>query len=446
MKLNKPLINILGIAALLFTIPQVQAKTVSLDNPNIHVTGANYVFPSHDKLHYCRFSETTLNAPLNEMLFNPKKARTNSGIKLRFKTASPFINLTFSPQEGDNRGSEFAVLQNGKISGKYAFKGDAGKTAMLLEITNDYPGQETCFEVVLPSWSNVALTNMEINDKSDLMPFTPKAKPIYLALGNSITHGVGQGSASFLTYPYLLAEKLDADYYNMAVGGAKISPAIARQTAEMPQADIITILIGYNDMMFNDKTVPQYTTAYRAFLTEVRKNQPKATIFCISLTHTRSTGNESTGVAPDDYRQALKSLIEEFKTNGDNNLVFVAGDKITTEANLRQDKLDDLTHFGIEGAALFAEELHHIISSVTTSESSLPGKGEKILVHAKNGQVYVNPGYDQQKMVNIFNLEGIRIASANIDRTTSFRVPSKGIYLVNVTTADFSHQAKILIL
>jgi len=436
---------LLTIAVLLVISGSAQAKSIPLDHPNIHVKGANYTFRSADKLHFCRFSEATLNAPLAEKLFNPSKAITNSGIKIQFKTASQVVKLIFTPQEGDNRGSEFAVLQNGEVTGTYNFKGDASKSDMLLEITNAHAGQATLFEVVLPSWSNVALTSMEIDANHDLLAYTPKQKPIYLALGNSITHGVGQGSASYLTYPYLLAEKLGVDYYNLAVGGAKISPAIAAQTAEMPQADIITILIGYNDLFFNDKTVEQYTSSYREYVTEIRTNQPKATIFCISLTHTRSTDNPETGVVPDDYRLALKTLVEEFQSNGDNNLFFVAGDAITSEANLHQDKPDDKTHMGIEGAALFADELASIISTVTANETPLDADLLSMTIQSQAGEVYINAGCCDEKTVNIYNLQGTMVASANICDAASFSVPSHGIYLVNVQSEKRMVQSKVLI-
>ncbi|MBI9062004.1 MAG: SGNH/GDSL hydrolase family protein [Marinilabiliaceae bacterium] len=436
---------IIGIGILLASSIQTEAKKVQLNNPNIHVKGANYVFPSADKLHYCRFSEATLTAPLAEKLFNSNKAITNSGIKIQFKTASRVVKLTFTPQDGDNRGSEFAVLQNGEMTGTYDFKGNAGKTDMLLEITNAHAGQATLFEVVLPSWANVAVTQMNIDAHSELKPITPQNKPIYLALGNSITHGVGQGSASYLTYPYLLAEKLGLDYYNLAVGGAKISQPIAAQTAEMPQADIITLLIGYNDLFFNDKTVEQYTSSYRDYLTEIRKNQPKATIFCISLTHTRSTYNPETGVVPDDYRLALKTLVEEFQSNCDHNLVFVAGDAITSEENLRQDKPADKVHMGIEGAALFADELASIITTATANETTFDIGLLSMTIQSRQGQVFIDAGCCNQKTVNIYNLQGTMVASANIRDVATLDVPSNGIYLVNVQAENRMVQSKVLI-
>lgn len=336
--------------------------SIDLDSPHIKVSGANYVTATKSKLHYNRFSKETLSIPKKELKFSAVKAKTNSGIIIRFKTSSNHIKLVFSPQEGINRGSDFAVLQNGKIEDTFTFKGAKAKELMHLEIKNKYSGKETLYEVVLPSWADVALTQFVLNENSELVSFELPKKQVYMAIGNSITHGVGQGSASHLTYPYLLAQKLNANYYNLAVGGAKVSPAIAKMTAEMPKADIITILIGYNDMVGSSKTVDKYIADYKAYLTEIRKNQPEAKIYCISVTYTKTLKNEKTGHTPDEFRTALQELINEFITEGNKKMIFVAGDKITSKENLRAEQPKDKVHFGVKGSELFANELYKIIS------------------------------------------------------------------------------------
>jgi lysophospholipase L1-like esterase len=354
---------IMGSLFLGYSFLYAQTKEIAVNNDNIKVFGANYIYRSIDKLSFSRFSEHTYQTPQNERMFNVDKAQTNSGIRIQFATTSPSISLTFSPQAGNNRGAEFAVLQNNKLTKTKAFKGKEHLNDMGLIIENITPGKETLFEVVMPSFCNVALTKMTIDEKHNLLPFSSDKKPIYIALGNSITHGVGQGSATYLTYPYLLARKLNMNYYNLAVGGSKISQAIARQTSEMPQANLITILIGYNDLMFNNKSIEEYKKAYTNYFLEIRKNQPGAFIYCISLTHTRAIRNEKTGITPNDFRKALQEVVESLIDNGDTKVEFIAGDSITSEANLRQEILSDKTHFGIPGAALFAEELYQIIST-----------------------------------------------------------------------------------
>jgi lysophospholipase L1-like esterase len=362
MKINFIFLFISGILTACSSESMAQFKPINPSDDRIQVIGANYVFRKDGLLSFSRFSQETLNSPMKEAMFNADKARTTSGIKLLFKTNSSTVKLTFSPQPGINRGSEFAVLQNGQICHTPTFKGEAGNQNMAFEIENQYPGKETVFEIVLPSLSNVALSGFEMDDNAELFDIDIPEKPVYLALGNSITHGVGQGSASYLTYPYLLAKKLNVNCYSLAVGGAKISPAIARMTAELPQANLITILIGYNDLMFNNKSVEQFKQDYIAYLNEIRKNQPKAHIYCITLTYTRATKNAKTGITPNDFRNALKELITSLQVQ-DDLLYLVEGDKITSEANLREDVPTDLTHLGVEGAALFADELYGIIGN-----------------------------------------------------------------------------------
>lgn len=337
-------------------------EKISLDNPNIQVLGSNYVTRDANKLTFSRFSEACLNAPPKERMFNSTKAKTCSGIRVQFVTKASEVKLTFSPQDGLNRGAEFAVLQDNQMTNTFAFNAKQSSQEMELHISSKSTQTETLYEVVLPSFCNVALTELKLKEGS-LSTYAAPQKPTYLAIGNSITHGVGQGSATYLTYPYLLAKKLDVNYFNLAVGGAKISQAVAQQLEEMPQADMITILIGYNDLMFDSKSVEEYVSAYTKYLTTIRANQPKAKIYCISLTHTRASGNSKTHVVPDDYRKALKHLVQDFKQKGDSNLVFVAGDAITSETNLRQQPLKDKVHFSIEGASLFANELYKIMKN-----------------------------------------------------------------------------------
>ncbi|MBK3519237.1 sulfatase-like hydrolase/transferase [Carboxylicivirga marina] len=341
-------------------VPFVEGS-VRLDNKNIHVLGANYVTRSSNELSFSRFSDKTYHSPNEVRMFSLANGRTNSGIKLLFKTASNKVSLKFVPAEGTNRGAEFLVLQDGQFDNTYKFNNSMSKGEMVLDLTNKFTGQSTVFEIVLPSLINLKLHQLIVDEGADLEVFTPDKKPVYLAIGNSITHGVGQGSASYLSYPYLLAEKLDYNYFNLAVGGAKISQAVAEQTSEMPQADLITILIGYNDLVGFGKTPEDYKKDYRKFLKTIRKHQPNATIYCISVTYTNTKKGKKTNYTPDDFRKSLNELVAEFSRD-DNKIIFVEGDKISSKENLREDNPKDPVHFGIKGAALFADELYSIIA------------------------------------------------------------------------------------
>lgn len=334
---------------------------VDIMSSKLVVKGANYIDKSGEHLQWSRFSEEVLSLPSTQSMFNADKARTNSGVRLCFRTSSDKVRLTFMPQPGDNRGASFAVNQNGQQTQTIDYNSKESIQPMLFEIENQHPGKITDFEVVMPSWANVALSTMELWGDQVLEELVDARQPVYLAIGNSITHGVGQGSASYLTYPYLVAKSLGYDYYNLAVGGAKVSQPIAEMSSELPKADVISILIGYNDLIFNGKSVEQYIAAYSTFLATIRKNHPLADIYCITLTYTTSEQSEKTGITPDDYRTALRNFIYHEQSKGDKRLFLIEGDKITSVKNLRADNPQDKVHFSIDGAELFAKELVKII-------------------------------------------------------------------------------------
>ena len=54
----------------------------------------------------------------------------------------------------------------------------------------------------------MTLVKLEINDNSTLEKYSTKQRKLMFNFGDSITHGTGQNSSSYLTYPYILADKL----------------------------------------------------------------------------------------------------------------------------------------------------------------------------------------------------------------------------------------------
>jgi lysophospholipase L1-like esterase len=227
---------------------------------------------------------------------------------------------------------------------------------MVLNINTKYPGQDVIYEIVLPSWSNPSLTRLLIDANTQLLIFNLQ-KEASITFGDSITHGTGQGVSTYKSYPYLLSTKLGLDNYNLGVGGSRTSILIAKMSVDIPQAKVITILIGINDLTTN-KTTPQYQSDYREILTEIRKNHPSAHIFCISLIYTGSSGSSDCLIIPSVYRLALKNLIATMSIQ-DTKLHFIAGETITSAGNLAT---NDPLHLSVSGAAAFANQLFSIIN------------------------------------------------------------------------------------
>ncbi|MEJ7830137.1 MAG: hypothetical protein WKF91_18150, partial [Segetibacter sp.] len=94
------------------------AKTIPLDNKNIHVTGAGYIFRLPSKLFYQRFSDfifsksfsdSILSLRAEERMFPIENARSTSGIKIQFKTKTSKIHLTFTQEPGLKEKGYFGI-------------------------------------------------------------------------------------------------------------------------------------------------------------------------------------------------------------------------------------------------------------------------------------------------------------------------------------------------
>ena len=334
------------------------SKTVPLDNKNIHVTGAAYVFRSPDKLFCKRFSDETLNTPDDIRMFKTETASTTSGIILQFKTNSSFIHLTFTHEPGKNEMGFFRILKDGGELKTIQFA--ENKDNIEIQLDSLSSKKEAVYEIILPSFSNFSLTKLEIDDNSKLIAFQSPKKKIYIGFGDSITHGRGQDGASYLTYPFLLAQKLNMDMYNESVGGAKVSIPMAEMAKDLPEADVITYLIGYNDFNGASHTLERFEKDYRQFLTILRKNQPKAKIFCITLLYTKKTENPVTHLTPGDFRRIIEKVVAEYQAT-DNNLCLIKGDEITSAENLQPGAKTDAVHLTKKGAVLFADALYREI-------------------------------------------------------------------------------------
>lgn len=356
----------LTILAALFTAaghatpPAAGMVRVPPSDPDLAVTGARYARLSDEGLEFLRFAPELYEMRFNQLKAAAVRARTTSGVRLSLKTDAARVVLHFVFRPGDeNRGSQFGIIRDGQWLCEVSIPGNKAEHA--LELSNPASGRETLFEVVLPSWSNPILAGIDLPEGARLLPVTAKKKKVYVALGDSISHGTGQRSASFQTWPFLLAEKLDLELWNLAVGGAQVSPPIAGLLKDWPRVDLVTLLVGYNDW---NTGAP--CDRYRADLDEligvVRRTHPEARIVCIRPLHTRSVAPKHGDATLDSFRAAVTFVVEARVAAGDKNLFVLNGEGFTSDENLSASA--DPVHLSISGAAAFADELSTRISAL----------------------------------------------------------------------------------
>ncbi len=325
--------------------------SIDLTDPIIKISGSNYTSRTSNKISFQRFSDEILTMPILESKLNAVKAHTTSGIVISFKTSSPAIHLEFTVEEGENRGHKYAVHQNGLQTQEFSFSNTAGP-ALTLNISSSDPGQVILYEITMPNWSITSLSDLSIEEGHSLLLIDDIPKPVYVAYGNSITHGTGQ-NGTHKTYPYIVSRLLDLELFNVAVGGAKTSVPVAEMLRDdFKNIDYMTMLIGYNDYNGEGITAEEYQNRYLSFLRTFRELHQNTIIYCLSMTYTTTDTSVKTGIPADDFRQVVIDLVDLLQTEGDENIFLIHGDSISSEINL-----NDAVHFSEPGAALFADSL-----------------------------------------------------------------------------------------
>jgi arylsulfatase A-like enzyme/lysophospholipase L1-like esterase len=220
------------------------------------------------------------------------------------------------------------------------------------------PGELVRHDVVLPNWSNPILSKMELKNGVVLETGNPFPSKKLVVLGDSISHGTGQG-ASYQTYPYIAADMMDMELFNMAVGGGKIAPEVADLLQHFDRVDAVWVLAGYNDWQDASESLSSITNDYETLLATIRLHQPDAEVFCCTLTYTTATNDLESGVTAVEVRAGMAAVVNARIAAGDSKLHLVNGDEYSDATYL-----NDGIHFSEPGAAMFATNVVSIMGPI----------------------------------------------------------------------------------
>ncbi|MBP1841226.1 SGNH/GDSL hydrolase family protein [Formosa algae] len=296
------------------------------------------VTESEAELH--RYTEDFFNSGFDGTL-EITRARTQPGISISFKTNSPLITLKFDKLENSQgRKRRFTIFKDDVKA--YDFIKD-------LEFTIANPSKETSeWAVYLPHFSGVKFLGLELSEGYTLSDLPKVEKRLYVAIGNSITHGVGQ-SGTIDTYPYRVADDLGFDYVNLATGGSEISIETLRNFDGLSPR-LITVLWGYNDVTYEADPINGVLPIYETLIGSLCSRFPQADIICVSQTFTTTVvGKVNPENRIDVWRHGSTAVIEKLQKEYD-NLHLVRGlGVVTSEADLK-----DSVHLNKQGAKKLA--------------------------------------------------------------------------------------------
>ena len=220
----------------------------------------------------------------------------SAGIKLLFKTDSKTLGLAVEVAKRSSRTFfAFDVCVDGNYLGSLANFNEKAIPAGYTSAEMPFPlgrfekafalgdGEKTV-AVYFP-WSVEVLDFvLTLEDGASVTPVKPSRK--MLVYGDSITQGY---DALFPSHRYgaRLAEALDAEEVNKAIGGEVFFPALAECRADFAP-DIITVAYGTNDWSTTDGA--SFLSAARAFFDALVKNYPDAKIFAITPIYRKDMG------------------------------------------------------------------------------------------------------------------------------------------------------------
>lgn len=350
------------IFSLFLIVPSLGAIVIEPDNERIHVTGVVEKVQSAKGLELYRLKKSYIDAPWSVAKggWSGKNAGTQSGITISIKTSSPSVKFLFTLNDSyEDRWARMALYKDGElvITNQQA----AGSAISEISASNK-EGNSVLWTCVLPTFKTHYFTGVELDEGYELEVVQSEKKPIYVAVGNSITHGVGQTSyAGYLTYPWLVAKAKNYELYNFAVGGSKINTQLL-DNFETITPDVISVLWGYNDVMFSSDDMGLTLERYDSLLTSLLKSFPEARVIAIELTYTTSSEGKTPGKNIERFRTEQKAVIDRLKKQFD-NLISIKGLDYSDA-----DGLKDAVHLNDDGAARLAQGIVAVLDSIVPKE------------------------------------------------------------------------------
>lgn len=214
-----------------------------------------------------------------------KKAFDTAGVKLCFRTDSPFINLTVRALQTKPR-TYFAldVAVDGAFIGSIDNFSDkdlpVNYTTPDFELGTfakrfDLGAGEKTVTLYFPWSVDLRIAELALADGASFQPVRPAKK--LLVFGDSITQGY-DALHPRNRYAAVLAEALGAEERNKAIGGEVFFPTLA-ETTDAWEPDYITVAYGTNDWSKTQRETLLQNA--RAFYSALQQNYPKAKLVAL---------------------------------------------------------------------------------------------------------------------------------------------------------------------
>jgi len=196
-----------------------------------------------------------------------------SGMRMEFRTdARSFAFSGFAVPASSRVFYYFDVAVNGVLCHHLGFESCKEQPEFRFEIPLDGGLNDVC--VYFPCLTRIELTGMEFSGGNVIEPVMKKRTMI--CYGDSITQGYDAHYPS-LSYPNQLADALQAEMFNKAIGGDRFNPPLAKVGTGTP--DLITVAYGTND--WSHCTRDEFMANGSAFFRNLTSVYPEIPVFAV---------------------------------------------------------------------------------------------------------------------------------------------------------------------
>ena len=404
-------------------------KTITPDHPNFRFDGTLEQDISSSKASFYRFKK---NYAINSVsgYYSHLPAQSTSGVQVVFKTASPTLNVFFQKDAARSPASaywsSFDVYQNGVLVGQY-------ENDYEFTLTNA-TGKSAEWLITLPTGTAAELVKLEIVDGYNLEAVSPNNKPIYVAIGNSMTMGTGTVyHHTPHTYPWIIADSLNYHLYNWGIGGSAIYDQVLSNFDGTITPDLITVLWGYNDVHFGGDTNSLETKSlvnYKSLIEGLLTRFPAACIAAILPIYAINNENPSypTTRTMSILRQRQSEILNTIKALH-SNLTIVDGLLYSDASSLHSDNV----HPSITGNKRLAEG----ILSEKPCEKTVQVYDQSV----EQFIIYPNPTsgifhWNQNLEYQVLDLSG-KVLSSGIGSAFDLSSFQNGIYFLQIPSRTY---------
>lgn len=325
--------------------------------------GSSYIIQGKNGIEFHRFTkeqEELYGKTNGEFL---SRGFSASGIKLSFRTGSNRLTLKITASKAINNRSYFSfdIFCNGTLIGNidnfsnmhlpddnYMWvEAPLGKFEKSFELGAGM--KDLCIH--FPWSAAVSVEELSLDDESFVEAIRPTKKLI--AFGDSITHGFDAVHPSN-RYVARLAQALDAEEYNKAIGGERFFPELAECKDEL-SPDYITVAYGTNDWA-GGGTLAEFKDRCRRFFKSLSINYPDSKIFAITPIWRKDMDMPDRFCRFEDINGVIYSLVKDIK-----NVSVISGiDLVPHDEKLYGDLR---LHPNDEGFEYYFKNLYHNIKS-----------------------------------------------------------------------------------